>query len=92
MAGVRRVIIVAGEASGDKLGKAVMCGLKSLLPDVEFAGVGGPLMEAEGLASIFPMTGGRSIRQFERYIMLRLPFGHGGPSVQRSLQSLPTRC
>ena len=56
MAGVRRVFIVAGEASGDKLGKAVMCGLKSLLPDVEFAGVGGPLMEAEGLASIFPMN------------------------------------
>ena len=56
MAGVRRVFIVAGEASGDKLGKAVMSGLKSLLPDVEFAGVGGPLMEAEGLASIFPMN------------------------------------
>ncbi|MCW1956675.1 MAG: lipid-A-disaccharide synthase [Roseobacter sp.] len=56
MAGVRRVFVVAGEASGDKLGQAVMRGLKRLQPDIEFAGVGGPLMASEGLVSIFPMT------------------------------------
>lgn len=49
-----RVFIVAGEASGDRLGAALMAGLKSLC-DVEFAGVGGPLMQAEGMASLFPM-------------------------------------
>jgi lipid-A-disaccharide synthase len=51
---VIRVFLIAGEASGDKLGAALMAGLKSLT-EVEFFGVGGPLMEAEGLQSRFPM-------------------------------------
>lgn len=50
-----KLFLVAGEASGDKLGAALMAGLKSLVPGVGFAGVGGPLMEAEGLESRFPM-------------------------------------
>ena len=49
-----RVFVIAGEASGDKLGAALMAGLKSLT-DVTFDGVGGPLMQAEGLESRFPM-------------------------------------
>ncbi|RKF15258.1 lipid-A-disaccharide synthase [Roseovarius spongiae] len=49
-----RVFLVAGEASGDRLGAALMAGLKSLA-DVEFLGVGGPLMQAEGMTSLFPM-------------------------------------
>ena len=50
-----RVFIIAGEPSGDKLGGALMAGLKQLHPDVSFEGVGGPLMEARGLRSRFPM-------------------------------------
>ena len=50
-----RVFVIAGEASGDKLGAALMAGLKTLRPDVQFDGVGGPLMQAEGLDSRFPM-------------------------------------
>lgn len=50
-----RFYLVAGEPSGDKLGAALMAGLKTLAPGVEFAGVGGPLMQAEGLTSQFPM-------------------------------------
>ena len=49
------LFLVAGEPSGDRLGAALMAGLKSLIPKVEFAGVGGPLMQAEGLTSLFPM-------------------------------------
>lgn len=49
-----RVFVIAGEASGDRLGAALMAGLKSLT-EVEFHGIGGPLMEAEGLTSLFPM-------------------------------------
>ncbi len=49
------IYLVAGEPSGDKLGAALMAGLKSINPDIGFAGVGGPLMEAEGLDSLFPM-------------------------------------
>ncbi|WP_166415518.1 lipid-A-disaccharide synthase [Cochlodiniinecator piscidefendens] len=51
-----RLFLIAGEASGDKLGAALMVGLKALHPEIEFLGVGGPLMEAEGLQSQFPMT------------------------------------
>ncbi|MEO0772656.1 MAG: lipid-A-disaccharide synthase [Pseudomonadota bacterium] len=49
-----RVFLLAGEASGDRLGAALMAGLKSL-ETVEFAGVCGPLMQAQGMTSLFPM-------------------------------------
>ncbi len=48
--------LIAGEPSGDRLGAALMAGLKSLHPGVTFHGVGGPLMQAEGLHSQFPMA------------------------------------
>ncbi len=50
-----KVFVIAGEASGDKLGAALMAGLKALHPGVTFDGVGGPLMQAQGLSSLFPM-------------------------------------
>lgn len=50
-----RVYLIAGEASGDKLGAALMAGLKDLAAEVDFHGIGGPLMRAEGLESLFPM-------------------------------------
>jgi len=50
-----KVFVIAGEPSGDRLGQAVMAGLRQLRPDVVFEGVGGALMQAEGLVSLFPM-------------------------------------
>lgn len=52
--GAVKLFLIAGEPSGDRLGTALMAGLRTLGP-VEFAGVGGPLMQAEGMASLFPM-------------------------------------
>ena len=51
-----KVFIVAGEPSGDRLGGALMAGLKSLRPDITFEGIGGTDMAAEGLASRFNMS------------------------------------
>mgnify|MGYP003609640150 CR=1 FL=1 len=53
--GTLNLFLIAGEPSGDRLGAALMAGLKTLHPDVTFQGVGGPLMQAEGLSSLFPM-------------------------------------
>lgn len=52
-----KLFLIAGEPSGDRLGAALMAGLKALEPvePVEFVGVGGPLMQAEGIGSLFPM-------------------------------------
>lgn len=50
-----RLFLIAGEPSGDRLGAALMAGLKLLAPEVEFHGIGGPLMQAEGMDSLFPM-------------------------------------
>ena len=50
-----KIYLLAGEPSGDKLGAALMAGLNDLHPGVEFRGVAGPLMQAQGMESLFPM-------------------------------------
>lgn len=50
------IFISAGEASGDVLGARLMAALKEQQGgDIKFSGVGGPLMQAQGLDSLFPM-------------------------------------
>ncbi len=49
------VAIVVGETSGDLLGSGLMAELKKRHPNIEFVGVGGSKMEAQGLSSMFPM-------------------------------------
>lgn len=48
------ICLIAGEPSGDFLGAQLMKALKAQA-DVQFSGVGGPLMMAQGLNSLFPI-------------------------------------
>ncbi len=47
--------ILAGEPSGDRLGAGLMAAVRARRPEVRFVGIGGPLMEKEGLESVVPM-------------------------------------
>jgi lipid-A-disaccharide synthase len=52
-----RIMLVAGEASGDALGGPLMAAMKSRSDvQLEFIGVGGPAMIAQGLNSLFPLS------------------------------------
>jgi lipid-A-disaccharide synthase len=51
-----KAFVIAGEVSGDKLGGALMAGLRNLRPDITFNGVGGAEMQAQGLTSLFDMN------------------------------------
>lgn len=51
------IMLVAGEPSGDLLGARLMAALRRASPqDLDFIGVGGTRMAAEGLRSILPMS------------------------------------
>lgn len=52
----RHIFIMAGEASGDALGAALMEALsRRLHGKVRFSGVGGAAMQAQGMESVFPI-------------------------------------
>lgn len=50
------VYIIAGEASGDQLGADMMEAARRLDPSLTLRGIGGPLLEAQGLRSSVPMS------------------------------------
>ena len=53
--GALTFFVIAGEPSGDRLGAALMAGLQALHPGVQFQGIGGPMMQGQGLVSLFAM-------------------------------------
>jgi lipid-A-disaccharide synthase len=54
MAANNLFFLIAGEASGDLLGAALIRALRKRDAAVRFTGVGGPRMRAEGMNSLFP--------------------------------------
>ena len=54
---IQKIFILAGESSGDYIGSSVMMGLKEFNKNnINFFGVGGPLMKEQGLKTIYEMN------------------------------------
>ena len=66
-----KLFLLAGEASGDRIGAELMAGIKQRRPTTEITGVGGEAMEGEGLTSLFPMDD-LAVMGY-RDVILRLP-------------------
>ncbi len=62
-----RVVITAGEASGDQLGAGLIQAIKARRPDATFQGIAGPKMQAAGCESFYPMERLSVIGLFEAF-------------------------
>ncbi len=51
-----KLMIVAGELSGDTHGGALLAGLKARLPELDAFGIGGPRMRAAGLRALYDLA------------------------------------
>lgn len=53
----KKIFVIAGEPSGDAIGKEILSSIKKRAPNIEIRGVGGALMEdAGGFKSILPFS------------------------------------
>ena len=50
---MKRILVLSGEASGDRLGAHLVEEIRSRLPDVSFDGIGGEAMERAGVQRIY---------------------------------------
>ncbi len=86
------IFLVAGEPSGDHLGAALMRGLRMHAPGVQFHGVGGPAMQAEGMTSIFPMSDLSVMGLAEVLPRLPLLFRRISETVKAAIKLSPDAC
>lgn len=65
------LFLLAGEASGDRIGAALMADIAARRSDIAFEGVGGEAMAAQGIDSLFPIDD-LAVMGY-RDVILRLP-------------------
>ncbi len=53
MSSGRKILVLSGEASGDRLGAHLVQAIRERLPDAEFHGIGGEAMECAGVRRIY---------------------------------------
>jgi len=53
---MKKIFVLTGEPSGDKLASKVIANLKSLKPDIEYLSVGGEYLKALGIKSLYDLN------------------------------------
>ena len=53
---MKKIFILTGEPSGDKLASKIIANLKSLKPDIEYLSVGGEYLKALGIKSLYDLN------------------------------------
>jgi lipid-A-disaccharide synthase len=66
---LKKVMISAGEASGELYGAMLSREIKKLWPDVQIFGIGGPRMEEEGVSLIAPISHVIGILEAARHLV-----------------------
>ncbi len=67
----KKIFILAGETSGDFIGSCVMRGIKQNARNIKFLGVGGNLMQKEGLKSLYDINEFNVIGFLNTFIKLK---------------------
>ncbi|MFC1583206.1 lipid-A-disaccharide synthase [Candidatus Neomarinimicrobiota bacterium] len=68
----RRFLLVAGEVSGDQHGASLIAAMRSLHPDLRFAGIGGTRMHEQGMKCIYRAEEMALVGFWE--VLRRIPF------------------
>jgi lipid-A-disaccharide synthase len=53
---MKKIFVLTGEPSGDKLASKIIANLKSLKPDIEYLSVGGEYLKALGIKSLYDLN------------------------------------
>ena len=52
---MKKIFILTGEPSGDRLASTVILKLKQINPEIEYSSVGGPHLKSLGIKSIYDL-------------------------------------
>ena len=84
-------VLVAGEASGDQLGAALIRAILAKDPAVRFTGIGGPLMKAEGMDCWWD-TSELSVMGLVEVLAPPAPFVQFATPVAKPTTQIESRC